>query len=203
MTRTTPLTKAGFAAQTAAGKLEAAATKAKLAAARKQAAELKAKREAEEAAKVASHAAAQAQPAAATLDELGLSDYDFDLPWKRVAVGFVLGIVTAGAAGYGIGMIAAYCIAGILTLSTSAGVALFLSFLVWLIAIYASWKIGGYVGGKVFASVVLPDGLASRAAASMSDAASGAKNTVASWFGAGKEKVSATFSGAHVKAAAA
>lgn len=198
-TSTPRMTKADFAAHAT----EHTATKAQLAAACAQAKELKAKREAEEAAKVAAHAAAQAQPVAATLDELGLDDYEFDLPWKRVAIGFVLGVASAGAVGYGIGMIAAYCIAGIMTLTTSAGIALFLSFTVWLLAIYASWKIGGWVGGKVFASVVLPDGLASRSAESISDAARGAKNTVASWFGASKEKAKAQFTGAHTKVAAA
>jgi hypothetical protein len=209
------MTKADFARSTPAGKADhSKATKAKLAAARKQAAELKAKREAEDAAREAriiadaaavsealraKVAAAQPQPAAATADELA---FDFDLPsWKRVLVGFVLGISTAGATGYGIGMIAAYCIAGIMTLTTSAGLALFMSFLVWLIAIYASWKIGGWVGGKVFASVVMPDGLASRSIDSVSNAASNAKSAVAGWF-TSKPAVM-QFTGAHTKAAAA
>lgn len=203
------MTKADFAAHAKAN----TATKAQLAAARKQAAELKAKREAEEAAKadlaaknaaaaqaLLAAAAAQPKPAAATPEELGI-DFDFELPsWKRVLVGFVLGVATAGAAGYGIGMIAAYCIAGIMTLTTSAGIALFMTFLVWLIAIYASWKVGGWVGGKVFSSVVMPDGLASRAAASVSNAASDAKSAVAGWF-TSKPAV-AQFSGAHKVAAA-
>lgn len=195
------MTKADFARSTPAGKADAAkVNKAKLAAARAQAAELKAKREAEEAAKVAAHAAAQPQPVAATDDELKF-ELDFELPsWKRVLVGFVLGVATAGAAGYGIGMVAAYCIAGIMTLTTSAGIALFMSFTIWLLAIYASWKVGGWVGGKVFASVVLPDGLASRAAASVSNAASGAKSAVAGWF-TSKPAV-AQFTGAHKVAAA-
>lgn len=187
-------TKADFAAETAAGKAE------QLAAAREQAAEIKAKREAQ----AAAHAAEQAKPAAATPEELGIGiELDFEIPsWKRVLVGFVLGVASAGAVGYGIGMVAAYCIAGILTLTTSAGIALFMSFLVWLLAIYASWKIGGYVAGKVFSSVVLPDGLASRAAASVSNAASGAKSTVSGWFTSSKDKVQAKFSGAHKVAAA-
>lgn len=183
-------TKADFAAETAAGKAE------QLAAAREQAAEIKAKREAQ----AAAAAAAQPKPAAATPEELGI-DFDFELPsWKRVLVGFVLGVATAGAAGYGIGMIAAYCIAGIMTLTTSAGIALFMSFLIWLLAIYASWKVGGWVGGKVFSSVVMPDGLASRAAASVSNAVGDAKSTVASWF-TSKPAV-AQFTGAHKVAAA-
>lgn len=185
-------TKADFAAETAAGKAE------QLAAARKQAAEIKAKREAQ----AAAHAAEQAKPAAATFEELGLDGYDFDLPWKRVLVGFVLGLTAAGAVGYGIGMVAAYCIAGIMMLTTSAGIALFMSFLVWLLAIYASWKIGGYVAGKVFSSVVMPDGLASRSFESVSNAASGAKSTVSGWFTSSKDKVQAKFSGAHKVAAA-
>lgn len=184
-------TKADFAAETAAGKAE------QLAAARKQAAELKAKREAQ----AAAHAAAQPQPAAATFEELGLGD--FEIPsWKRVLIGFVLGVASAGAVGYGIGMVAAYCIAGIMMLTTSAGIALFMSFLVWLLAIYASWKVGGYVAGKVFSSVVMPDGLASRSFESVSNAASGAKSTVSGWFTSSKDKVQAKFSGAHKVAAA-
>ena len=203
------MTKADFAAHATAH----TATKTKLAAARAQAKELKAKREAEEAAKadlaaknaaaaqaLLAAAAAQPKPAAATPEELGIG-FDFELPsWKRVLVGFVLGVASAGAVGYGIGMVAAYCIAGIMTLTTSAGLALFMSFTIWLLAIYASWKIGGYVAGKVFASVVLPDGLASRAAASVSNAASDAKNAVAGWF-TSKPAV-AQFTGAHKVAAA-
>lgn len=192
------MTKADFAAHAT----EHTATKIKLAAARAQAKELKAKREAEEAAKVAAHAAAQPQPVAATDDELKF-ELDFELPsWKRVLVGFILGVASAGAVGYGIGMVAAYCIAGIMMLTTSAGIALFMSFLVWLLAIYASWKIGGYAAGKVFSSVVMPDGLASRSFESVSNAASGAKSTVSGWFTSSKDKVQAKFSGAHKVAAA-
>lgn len=214
------MSKAAAAQQHEAERLAAMRKTEQLAAARKQAKELKAAREvadaaaaeaaaaeaaaalaktvAEEKAKFAAYAA-QPKPAAATFEELGLGD--FEIPsWKRVLVGFILGVASAGAVGYGIGMVAAYCIAGIMMLTTSAGIALFMSFLVWLLAIYASWKIGGYVGGKVFASVVLPDGLASRAAASVSNAASDAKSAVAGWF-TSKPAV-AQFTGAHKVAAA-
>lgn len=212
------MSKAAAAQQHEAERLAAMRKTEQLAAARKQAKELKAAREvadaaaaeaaaalaktvAEEKAKFAAYAAEQAKPAAATFEELGLGD--FEIPsWKRVLVGFILGVASAGAVGYGIGMVAAYCIAGIMMLTTSAGIALFMSFLVWLIAIYASWKIGSYVAGKVFSSVVMPDGLASRSFESVSNAASGAKSTVSGWFTSSKDKVQAKFSGAHKVAAA-
>lgn len=215
------MTKADFAAHAAQREADNKAddlSAARKAVAEKEVAELRAKREAERAAKadlaakneaaakaLLAAAAAQPKPAAATPEELGIGiELDFELPsWKRVLVGFVCGIAVAGAAGYGIGLIAAYCIAGIMTLTTNAALALISSFIVWLLAVYASWKIGGWIGGKVFASVVLPDGLASRAAASVSNAASDAKSTVAGWFGTSKDKVQAKFSGAHTKVAAA
>lgn len=211
------MSKAAAAQQHEAERLAAMRKTEQLAAARKQAKELKAAREvadavaaeaaaalaktvAEEKAKFAAYAA-QPKPSAATPDELGLGD--FEIPsWKRVLIGFVLGVASAGAVGYGIGMVAAYCIAGIMMLTTSAGIALFMSFLVWLLAIYASWKVGGYVAGKVFSSVVMPDGLASRSFESVSNAASGAKSTVSGWFTSSKDKVQAKFSGAHKVAAA-
>lgn len=204
------MSKAAAAQQHEAERLAAMRKTEQLAAARKQAKELKAAREVADAKKISDEqaaaqlAAAEAsrpKPAAATFEELGLGD--FEIPsWKRVLVGFILGVASAGAVGYGIGMVAAYCIAGIMMLTTSAGVALFMSFLVWLLAIYASWKVGGYVAGKVFSSVVMPDGLASRSFESVSNAASGAKSTVSGWFTSSKDKVQAKFSGAHKVAAA-
>lgn len=133
----------------------------------------------------------------------------FEMPSvKRVLIGTVLGIAAAGATGYGIGTLLAYALAGIMTLTATAWVAFVLSVLAWAIALYAGWKLGGYVGGKVFASVVLPEGLASRSYASVVDAMSGAKQRAVGLFSIDKEElvqqVVAKFSGAHtiVQAAA-
>lgn len=128
-------------------------------------------------ARAAQHAkTVQPEPAAAPLEDMLA---DFTLPsWKRVAVGIVLGLAGAVVVGYGIGMLMAYALAGIATLTASAGIAFVLSVLVWVIGIYSSWKIGGWVGGKIFGSVVLPEGLAARSAASVSNAASDVKG----WF---------------------
>lgn len=96
----------------------------------------------------------------------------------RVVVGALLGLASAIGVGYGIGMIMAYALAGIATLTGSAALAFMLSALVWVLGIYATWKIGGYIGSKVFASVVLPDGLVSRCCASLSLGFGGMKNAV-------------------------
>lgn len=133
----------------------------------------------------------------------------FEMPSvKRVLIGTVLGIAAAGATGYGIGTLLAYALAGIMALTATAWVAFVLSALAWIIAIYAGWKLGGYVGGKVFASVVLPEGLASRSYASVVNAVTGAKQRAVGLFSVDKEElvqqVVAKFSGAHtiVQAAA-
>lgn len=168
---------------------KAAATRAANAEAAKQAqlkqarAEVRAARKAEREAQAAreqaaaAHAqAAQPEPAAAPIEDLYA---DLQLPsWKRVAVGIVLGLAGAVVVGYGIGMLMAYALAGIATLTASAAVTFVLSVIVWVLGLYSSWKIGGFIGGKIFASVVLPDGLASRSAASVGNAVDSAKG----WF---------------------
>lgn len=156
-----------------------AAKAAQLEAARIEAAALRAAREERDAqVKAAAHAATMPQPVHANINDL-MSGIDFELPsWKRVACGIVLGLLGAGCVGYGIGMIMAYALAGIATLAGGAALAFILSVVVWVLGIYASWKIGGWVGGKIFASVVLPDGLASRSMASISNAVSGAGDWV-------------------------
>lgn len=119
-----------------------------------------------------------------------------DLPsWRRVLVGFVLGIGAAFAVGYGIGMLLAYCLAGIMTLTASVAMQFVLSVIAWAIGLYASWKVGGYVGGKVFASVVLPDGLVGKSYDSVANACGEARDKVKGWF-TSKPAV-AQFTGAH------
>jgi hypothetical protein len=165
--------------------------------AREEAKQLKAAREQREReAQAAQHAQAMPQPVHADNEDLIGS---FELPsWKRVVVGIVLGLTGAGFVGYGIGMIMAYALAGIATLAGTGAIAFILSVLVWVIGIYASWKIGGYVGGKIFASVVLPDGLASRSMASLSNAVSGAGDRVRN---SSIVQRASAITGAHVKAA--
>lgn len=162
---------------------------------------------------VAAHMAG-VQPEASAADIENLMA-DLQLPSaKRVLVGVLLGVAAAGGVGYGIGMLLAYAIAGIVTLTSTAWVAFALTVVAWVIALYASWKIGSYIGGKVFASVVLPDGLASRSYESLANAAVGAKQSLGSVFASSKAKVAerveqskatvaAAFSGAHVVQAAA
>jgi hypothetical protein len=155
---------------------------------------------------VAAHAAA-VQPEAAHVNVEDLMA-GFELPSiKRVLVGAILGIAAAGAVGYGIGCVLAYAIAGIAVLTATAWIAFALSVLAWIVALYAGWKLGGYIGGKVFSSVVLPEGLASRSYASIVEAVTGAKQRAVGLFSVDKEELAAQvvakFSGAHtVKAAA-
>lgn len=144
-----------------------------LAAAREEAKLLKAQREAREA-----QAAAHAQAVQPELLHAAIPEYDFgiELPsWKRVVCGLVLAFAGAFTVGYGIGCLMSYALAGIATMVGAGALAFCLSVLVWILGIYSAWKLGGWVGGKIFASVVLPDGLASRSIASLTEAASGAK----------------------------
>jgi hypothetical protein len=180
-----------------------------------QQAELKRLRAAKTAATKAANKAAKAKLAAAHVGavqpdpaHVNVEDLfgDLQLPSaKRVLVGAILGVISAGLTGYGVGMLASYAIAGIMVLTGAAWLALALTVITWLIAAYASWSLGGYVGGKVFASVVLPDGLASRsyeslanatssAASSVSSIASSTRNTVSGWF---KREPAVEFTGAH------
>jgi len=182
------------------------ATKAQLAAAAKDIAAQRAKRAAAPAPK-ATRAAAHAkkvQPEArhANIEEM-LADLALPSP-TRVIVGAILGLAAAGAVGYGISLVMAYALAGIMTLTGSAALAFMLSAAVWVLGIYATWKIGGYVGGKVFSSVVLPDGLVSKCAASLSLGFGGMKDAVAEKAnGIGAVQRARAFTGAFTKPVAA
>jgi hypothetical protein len=194
-------------------------TKEQIAANEKQAAELRAAQQAEltrmRAAKRAANKQAKVAVAATTFRAPDLSHANidelmsgFEMPSvKRVLVGTVLGIAAAGATGYGIGTLLAYALAGITTLTATAWIAFVLSALAWIIAIYAGWKLGGYVGGKVFASVVLPEGLAARSYASVVNAMGNAKQNAVALFSIDKDELAqqvvAKFSGAHIVQAAA
>lgn len=162
---------------------------------------------------VAAHiAGVQPEASAADIEQL-VSELQLPSP-KRVLVGFLLGVAAAGSVGYGIGMLLAYAIAGIVTLTSTAWIAFALTVVAWALALYAGWKIGGRVGGAVFSSVVMPEGLASRSYASVAGAAGDAKDSLARLFTSSKAKVverveqskatvTAAFSGAHVVQAAA
>jgi hypothetical protein len=155
---------------------------------------------------VAAHAQA-VQPEAAHVNVEDLMA-DFKLPSiKRVLIGALLGLASTAAVGYGIGCVLSYALAGIVTLTAAPFIAFALSVLSWVIALYAGWKLGGYIGGKVFSSVVMPDGLAARSYASVMDAVTGAKDRAVGLFSVDKEELAAQvvakFSGAHtVKSAA-
>jgi hypothetical protein len=151
-------------------------------------------------AKAAAHAeTVQPEVVHASIDELMA---DIELPSaKRVLVGVILAIAASFATGYAIGMLLSYAIAGILTLTATAWVAFTLTVLAWIIAIYATWKVTGIVAGRVFASVVMPEGLASRSYESVANASGEAKSKMLGWFSSAKEVVVAPFSGAHPAAA--
>lgn len=165
------------------------ATKAQLAQARIDAAAQAAKRtastkpapRARTQAKVQEHVEA-VQPEAVHADIESMIN-DMRLPSAtRVIVGAILGLAAGGAVGYGVGTLMAYALAGIATLTGSALMAFALSALVWVLGIYAGWKLSGWIGGKVFSSVVLPEGLAARCYDSLAGAVSGTKAAVVdSW----------------------
>lgn len=149
--------------------------------------------------------AAQPQPAAANTDAMAFDISaleDIQLPsWKRVLCGAILGLAAAGTVGYGIGCIMGYALAGVATLVGAGALAFCLNVLIWVLGIYSAWKVGGWVAGKVFSSVVLPDGLAARSIDSMSNAASDLKG----WFTSkpAVQRVAAArdaFNGTHVPA---
>ncbi len=171
----------------------------------------KAKRDAKKAAdaKLAAHVeAVQPEVAHLSINDM-LGDYDIELPSaRRVLVGFVLGLMSSCAVGYGIGMLLSYALAGIIVLTSTPWIAFVLSVLAWVLAIYAAWKVAGYVGGKVFSSVVMPEGLASRSYASVVNAVSGgasrttaalsdAQQSASNWFARSKDITAEAFSGAH------
>jgi hypothetical protein len=141
----------------------------------------------------------QPDPLHAAIDDL-FADVEFPSA-RRVLVGFILGIACSAVVGYGIGMLLAYALAGIMLLTSTAWIAFTLTVLAWIIALYAAWKIGGYVGGTVFSSVVLPTGLAARSAASVSNACGSAKNKIGGWFTSKPVVEAPAFTGAHAAAA--
>lgn len=139
-----------------------------------------------EAERVAAHCTAtQDEILHADIDTL-MSDFALPSP-KRVLVGFILGVAASFTVGYGIGMVLSYVLAGILVLTSTAWIAFVLSALAWVVAMVAAWKIGGYVGGKVFSSVVLPDGLASRSYESVAGAAGSVGSRIGGWFSSTKD----------------
>lgn len=158
------------------------------------------------AAKVAREAAAKhaasVQPDAAAADMAALEKLMNNPPsGVRVLVGFILAIMSSFTVGYGIGCLLAYALAGITTLVGAGLAAFMLSTISWIIAIYAAWKVGSWVGGKVFSSVVMPDGLASTSIDAVSNMFGNAKSTVGGWFTSKPAVVVAApapaFTGAH------
>ena len=149
--------------------------------------------------------AASVQPDAAAPDMAMLDRLINNPPsGTRVLVGFILAIMASGAVGYGIGCLLSYALAGITVLVGPGLIAFMLTVASWIIAIYAAWKIGGWVGGKVFSSVVLPDGLAASSIDAVSNTFSSARSTVGGWFTSKPAPVvaapAAPFSGAHTPA---
>lgn len=181
---------------------KAAATRAanKLDAAREEVKQIRAQRRADKLAAAQHAATVQPQAQHVNVEDL-FAGAGVELPSvARVVVGLILGLTTSFTVGYGIGMLMTYALAGIATLTGSALLAFTLSALVWVLGIYTAWKVSGYVGGKVFASVVLPDGLAAKSYESLANGVSSVKSSVAGWF-ANKPSV-AQFTGAFTHEAA-
>jgi hypothetical protein len=88
-------------------------------------------------------------------------------------------------------------LAGIAALTGAAWISFTLAVAAWLIALYAGWKLGKYVAGKVFASTVMPEGLVSRSYESVASGAASAKQNVVGWFSTSKAKAVEQFNGAH------
>lgn len=185
--------------QLAAAREEFNARKAAKAAetrAKNKAAKLK---EEKKAARAAQKAAAQhVEAAQPDVLHANIEDLIGNMPSAgRVVVGFILALTASVMVGYGIGMLMVYALAGIATLTGAAWLAFTLSVLVWVIGLYSSWKLGGWVGGKVFSSVVLPEGLASRSYEAVKNGVKSTKDNVVGWF---SERPSiAQYSGAFTK----
>ncbi len=142
--------------------------------------QLRAEKRAKSKAAAAHVESTQPDPAAASIEELvaGLA-----LPNPaRVVVGVIISLFASFSVGYGIGMLMSYALAGISLLVGSALLSFVLSVFVWIVGIWAAFNAGAYVGSKVFASVVMPEGLASRSYESVAQASVSAKNTVVGWF---------------------
>jgi hypothetical protein len=119
---------------------------------------------------------ASVQPQAASAD-IGSLFEDLPSP-SRVVIGLILGLVTAGGVGYGVGTLMSFCLAGIATMTGSALLGFMLTALTWVVGIYAGWKLSTWAGSKVFSSIVMPEGLVSKCVASLSIGAAGVKDAV-------------------------
>lgn len=116
------------------------------------------------------------QPDAAAADIGSLFD---NLPSpSRVIVGFVLALAAAGATGYGVSTVMSMALAGVATFTGSALFGFCMTALVWILGIYAGWKLSTWAGKTVFSSIVMPEGLVSRCCASLSLGAAGIKDAV-------------------------
>lgn len=116
------------------------------------------------------------QPEAVAADVTSIFD---NLPSPaRVIVGFVLALAAAGATGYGVGTVMSMALAGIATFTGSALLGFMMTVLVWVLGIYAGWKLSAWAGKTVFTSIVMPEGLISRCCASLSLGAQGVKAAV-------------------------
>lgn len=116
------------------------------------------------------------QPEAAGAD-LGSLFENLPSP-SRVIIGFVLALATAGATGYGVGTVMSMALAGVATFTGSALLGFCMTALVWVLGIYAGWKLSTWAGKAVFTSIVMPEGLISRCCASLSLGAAGIKDAV-------------------------
>jgi hypothetical protein len=119
---------------------------------------------------------ANVQPEAAAAD-IGSLFENLPSP-SRVIVGFVLALAAAGATGYGVGTVMSMALAGVATFTGSALLGFCMTALVWILGIYAGWKLSAWAGRAVFTSIVLPEGLVSRCCASLSLGAQGIKEAV-------------------------
>lgn len=118
-----------------------------------------------------------------------------DIPTpKRLLVGFILSIAVAGAVGYVTGIVLSYVIACIAVLGAGALVTFLLTALAWIIAVFASVRIGHTIGGTVFQSTVSCDGAINRSYTSVSNVVANAKSKVLGFF---KSEPVEQFTGAH------
>lgn len=97
---------------------------------------------------------------------------------KRVAVATFAVIALSGAAGYGIGTIAAYAMVGVMTLTGSTLLTYLILVVAMLLAAYVGFKIGEHVGNYILSGQIDRDIVA-------------VKNKVTGWFGLSKAKLAA------------
>lgn len=187
------ISKAQIAANEAAAAATAEAQRIELARMRK------AKRDAAKQAKLAAAAHVEAVQPEALHADIDALVADLPLPSaKRVIIGILLGLAASFSVGYAIGLIMVYAIAGIMVLTSSPALAFCLSVLAWIISFIACWKIGGFVGGKVFASVVMPEGLASRSYESVANAVGATGSAISGAVDSVKSRVTGWFTSAPV-----